>query len=180
MKNKYNLALMPMTINDEVVKLSHVFSDLADKYILNEKSLPHVTLCQFEIEDDEIDSIWNKVCEQWREDPIDLMFEEFSCLTFDNHIYWVSLLPNNVDALHEMHGKITNIINQPAKKLFDPHMTLINTKNTEYEMSVDQYSSSYKPVRDKFILKLGRCDGVGQFTEVIYTYEPRAKSICRI
>lgn len=167
---KYNLSLMPMTINDEVVKLSHVFSDFADKYVLGEKSLPHVTLCQFEADDDEIDSIWKKVCEKWGEEPIELMFEEFSCLTFDNQVYWVSLLPNNVDIMHDMHGKIANIINQPIKKSFDPHMTLINSKNKEYEMQVDKYSSSYKSIRDKFILKLGRCDDVGQFTEIIYTY----------
>jgi 2'-5' RNA ligase len=179
MKNRYNLALMPMTISEDVVRLSHAFSDIADKYVLGEKSLPHVTLCQFEAEEDEIDSIWKKVCEKWREEPIDLVFEKFSCLTFDNQVYWVSLLPNNTDALHDMHRRIAGIINQPIKKSFDPHMTLINTKNKEYDAKVDKYSRSYKPLRDMFLLKLGRCDDVGQFTEVIYTYGVRTELSCR-
>ena len=170
---------MPMNISDEVVRLSHTFSEYADRYILGEKSLPHVTLCQFEANEDEINRIWEKICEKWREEPIDLRFEKFSCLTFDNQVYWISLLPNNTDALHGMHGKIADIINQPVKKSFDPHMTLINTKNKEYETKVDEYSRTYKPIRDMFLLKLGKCDDVGQFTEVIYTYEARSEFSCR-
>jgi 2'-5' RNA ligase len=180
MKNRYNLALLPITKNNEVVGLSHVFSEYADRCILGEKSLPHVTLCQFEAKEYEIDNIWKKVCEKWREEPIDLMFEKFSCLTFDNKVYWVSLLPNNTEALQDMHKKIVDIINQPIKKSFDPHMTLINTKNKEYDAKVDEFSHSYKPIRDMFILKLGRCDDVGQFTEVIYTYEARIELVRRM
>lgn len=180
MKNRYNLALLPMTINDDVIKLSHTFSEYADRYILGENSLPHVTLCQFETEEDAIESIWEKVCEKWGEEPIYLIFDKFSCLTFDNQVYWLSLLPNNTDALLDMHKKIVDIINQPVKKSFDPHMTLINTKNKEYEVKVNEYSRSYQPIRDMFILKLGRCDDVGRFTEVIYTYEAKIGLVCRM
>jgi 2'-5' RNA ligase len=179
MKNRYNLALVPMTISDEVVRHSHAFIEYVDKYILGEKSLPHVTLFQFAVGEDEIESIWTKVCEKWRDEPTELMFENFSCLTFDNQVYWLSLLPNNTDALQNMHRIIADIINQPVKKSFDPHMTLINTKNKEYKVKVDEYSHKYKPIRDMFLLKLGKCDDVGQFTEVIYTYETRLELSCR-
>lgn len=171
---------MPMAINDEIVRLSLEFSDLADNYILGEKSLPHLTLYQFEVEEEEIVSIWEQLCEKWKEVPIDLMFEKFSCLTFDNHVFWVSLLPNHMEALHDMHEKIASIINKPIKKTFNPHMTLVNTKDKEYEVKIDIYSGSYKQLRDMFILKLGRCDDIGQFTEIIYTYSDMAESNDRI
>lgn len=180
MIKKYNLALLPMIKSEEVVNVSQSFSNMADKYLLGEHSLPHLTLYQFEIEESEVDNLWEKVREEWDEKSIDLVFEKFSCLTFDNNIYWVSLLPDHADILYEMHEKIADIINHPIKKYFDPHMTLISTKNKDYEKEVDKFSVHYKPVRDNFILKLGKCDDVGQFTDVVYQYDMRQKVTCKI
>jgi 2'-5' RNA ligase len=174
MTRKYNLALTPVNSDkgDDAVKLAQKFSGLADKYLLGEKSFPHVTLYQFEMEEKAIDNVWSHVCELWQEKPINLEFKEFSCLTFDNKTHWVSLLPDNRDVLYKMHSEIASIIGLPVKGNFDPHMTLISTTNNDYKKEVEKILSSYAPIVDAFVLSLGVSDDVGQFTEVVRSYEP--------
>lgn len=167
MTKKYNLALIPMSKGDEVVAFAKKFSRIADMYLLGERSLPHVTLYQFQAEEKNIDIIWEKVCDGCQQKSINLEFNKFSCITFDNNIFWVSLLPDNCEVLHRMHDIIADILSLPSKKTFDPHMTLINTKDREYEKEVAKLSSFYEPIKDKFILSLGVSDDIGQLTEVI-------------
>lgn len=168
MKKKYNLALIPVSKSNEVVTLAKKFSNLASEYLLGERSLPHVTLYHFQAEENEIGHIWERAYDNWEGQPSFLTFSKFSCITFDNNIFWISLLPDNSDALHKAHGYIANILQLPIKKTFDPHMTLINTKNKEYEKAAALVSDSYKPISDKFILSLGMSDNSGQLTEIIY------------
>jgi 2'-5' RNA ligase len=70
-----------------------------------------------------------------------------------------------------MHGLIAHIINLPIKKSYDPHMTLISTKNKEYEKEVKKFLSLYEPISDKFVLSLGKLDDIGQLIEVIHCCE---------
>lgn len=167
---RYNLALIPVSQSKEIIGLVKKFSHLADKYLLDENSLPHVTLYQFEANKNEIDGLWQQISKIWKEYPIDLKFKEFSCLTFDNSTYWVSLLPDNCDKLHKMHLFIADAMNLSANKFFDPHMTLISTKNSEYEKEVEKIWQSYVPILDSFILALGKSDDIGQFIEIVYKY----------
>lgn len=177
---KYNLALTPLSKGDETVKCANQLSKLADKYLLGEESLPHVTLYQFEAEEKAIADIWNRVEKAWKEEPIELEFKEFSCISFDGAIFWTSLLPNNGDKLQKMHSLIAQVLDKPIKKSFDPHMTLFNTKNKNYEKDVDTIKSSYKPISDKFILSLGHSDDTGQLTRIIFKSEVKSKLRCRI
>ena len=168
MPKKYNLALIPLSQSVEVVSFAKKFADLADKYLLGENSLPHVTIYQFEAEEKEIDDIWRRVSEVWKESPIYLEFKKFSCITFDDSIYWVSLLPDNCEKLNAMHALLARTINLPIKRFFDPHMTLISTKNKECEKEVEKLLNSYEPISDKFVLSLGISDDIGQLVKVIY------------
>ncbi len=168
MTKKYNLTLTPLSKGNEVVTLAKKLSHIADEYLLGEKSLPHVTLYQFQVEEKDIGPIWKKVCDVWKEEPIYLTFNEFSCITFDNNIFWVSLLPDNDNVLHKMHRFIADILLLPSIKTFDPHVTLINTKDKEYEKEVAKLSYCYEPIKDSFILSLGASDDIGQFTKVIH------------
>src|SRR6185312_16173512 len=108
MRKKYNLALIPVSKSNEVLVFATQLLHLADNYLLGEESLPHVTLYQFHAEENDIHSIWEKANQGWQYQPLNLVFNEFSCITFDNQIYWVSLLPDNRDILHKMHGYIAN------------------------------------------------------------------------
>lgn len=173
MKKKYNLALIPTSKGNEVITLAKKFAGIANTYILSEKSLPHVTLYQFQAKEEELSEIWQKICSVWQEKTIDLEFNQFSGITFDNHIFWISLLPNQSEALHKMHLDTADILQLPVKQSFDPHMTLINSRNKEYEKAVALISGSYKPIYDTFILSLGTSDDVGQLTKIIYRYDAK-------
>ena len=170
MKKRYNLSLIPTSKSNEVIALAKKFSVIADKYILSNKSLPHVTLCQFQAEENTIDTIWDKACGALQNKSIDLQFNQFSCITFDNYIFCASLLPNNRDILYKMHVDIVNILQLSINKSFDPHMTLINSKNKEYEKEIALISHLYQPIVDTFTLSLGISDDIGQLTEIIYHY----------
>lgn len=168
MKNKYNLALVPMSKSGEFIDVAHKLLSISGNYLLGKNSLPHVTLYQFDAEDNEIAAIWSKICEMWHGKSIDLELAEFSYITFDNDTYWISLLPKNSEVLHKMHLLIADILKLPSKKNYDPHLTLINTKNNRLQDEIKRIEKSFVPITDVFRLSLGRSDEVGQFTEIIY------------
>jgi 2'-5' RNA ligase len=172
MQKKYNLALIPTKNSAAVIALAQKFSAIADKYLLGEKSLPHVTLYQFTAEEKEMDLLWKKICNIWHKKPIKLTFNEFSYLTFDNKIHWLSLLPNKNNILHEMHNTIASILQLPSKKTFDPHMTLINTLNQYYKEKVAPLIRLYVPIADSFALALGTSDDIGQLLKLIHIHDP--------
>jgi hypothetical protein len=66
MIKKYNLALIPTSKKDEITIFAKKLSYLADNYLIGEGSLPHVTLCQFNAEESDIRSIWEKVNQGWQ------------------------------------------------------------------------------------------------------------------
>jgi len=171
MKNRYNIALIPIKESESVIKCAHFLSNVADSYLLGKSSLPHVTLYQFQANESDIRSIWERACSELSQTSIELTFKKFSCITFDQTIFWASLLPDNEDALMKMHRTIADIIKQPVKANYDPHMTLINTKDPSYENLVNKLSNIYIPIQDIFVLALGKSDEIGQLTKVIYSYQ---------
>ena len=166
MKKKYNLALTPTSINKEVIRYANHFYEIADSYCLGPHSLPHVTLYHFWYEETQINSCWENVCKAWQAPPLYLQFDQFSFLTFYKKIYWISLLPNNIDMLHNMHQQIATLLNLPIKEDFQPHMTLVNTK-IDNKQEVEKVEKIYSPLKDNFILSLGSCDEVGQLTQIL-------------
>lgn len=177
MKNKYNIALIPMHTSNLIITLSNKLSHIADQYILGENSLPHVTLCQFIASEDALADIWDKVCDSLQHKIIDLVFMDISCITLNNIIHWISLLPNNNDKLSVMNVLVADIIKNPVSKSYKeyvPHMTLVNTKNKDYEKFAGELSKSYEPIADTFILSLGKSDEIGQYTKMIYQYAAKA------
>ncbi|HLB41592.1 MAG TPA: 2'-5' RNA ligase family protein [Gammaproteobacteria bacterium] len=172
---KYNIALIPINEGKSIIQCAKNFSSIAGQYLLGEKSLPHVTLYQFMVDESDIDNIWEKVFQSLEQHSIYLTFEKFSCITFDEHVFWASLLPNHCDNLIKMHSSVSNTINKPIKSNYDPHMTLINTKNKEYENLVNEFSKSYIPIQDTFVLSLGESDDIGQFTKLLYSYQLHSK-----
>jgi hypothetical protein len=157
MTRKYNIALIPKSNNDAIVKCAQKFSTTSDQYQLGSHALPHVTLCQFEADENEID--------------ISLEFKNFSYITFNNTIFWISLIPDQRSVLDKMHQTVSNAINLTINKFYDPHMTLISTTDTEYKKKAGDVTKSYDSITDIFILSMGECDAIGQFTKLIYRIE---------
>jgi 2'-5' RNA ligase len=164
---KYNLALTPISQAEKVIKFAANFSNLSDKYLLGKDSLPHVTLYQFEEDENEIEKIWERVETLWKEEPIQLKFNEFSFTTSNGIIFWIALLPNKRDKLHAMHHTIADILFKPTKKIFDPHMTLCNSKMSDGQTEITRLKKFYKPISDRFILSLGLSDEAGQLIHII-------------
>jgi 2'-5' RNA ligase len=168
MKKKYNLALTPLSISNQVINIAKKFEDISDQYLLGAISLPHVTLYQFNALEAEIESIWQQVRKDWKYKNIILTFNEINHSTRDHQIYWVALLPDNQKELHQMHACVAQILGLPIKPTFDPHMTLINTKIHD-QIKIIKLFSFYQALTDIFTLSLGKSDDIGQFKEIIYT-----------
>ncbi|MBX3710206.1 MAG: hypothetical protein KIT56_09520 [Gammaproteobacteria bacterium] len=141
--------------------------------------MPHVTLCQFQAEESTIRELWDKACNALTEHTISLELKDFSCISFDNEIFWVSLMPDHRTLLNDMHNVVSKIVNSPAKKSYDPHLTLINTKDSEYEKMADKLIKTYSPISDEFVLSIGECDEIGQFTKLLYQGDFKKSIECK-
>ncbi len=168
---KYNIALLPVNKGAAFVEISQKFSMMDPIYNLGEKSLPHVTLCQFYREESEIEAIWEKVCDALSDHALDLEFKNFSLITFDNKMFWISLLPGVSPELHKLQEEVASILKVSSIRAYDPHLTLMSTLDSKYENKAALLIKDYHPIADKFILALGECDELGQFVRIIHQKE---------
>jgi hypothetical protein len=174
MKKKYNIAVIPTSQSKtsqtkKIIELAHILSPIADKYLLGNDSLPHVTLYQFVLDENEIPNLWQKIFIAVNEKNINLIFDKLSCITFNDDTYWASLIPSNRETLNKIQVFIASILNMPANKSYDPHLTLINTKNRNYESEVKNLVNHYLPINDAFTLSLGEGDDIGQFIKLLHS-----------
>lgn len=174
-KKKYNIALLPVNRQKTLIQYAKIFANISDEYLLGNQSLPHLTLCQFLAELHEAIQIWKQVCNSLDKKTIDLYFKEISYISFDNEVFWVSLLPTKTDDLIKIHYEVAHIVKFPINKSFqkyDPHITLVNTKKHECSSYVKKLSETFTPFEDRFVLSMGKSDEIGQLVEVINLYQP--------
>lgn len=164
---KYNIALVPSEKSQEIIELARLFSSISDSYLLGPSSLPHVTLYQFSADAETLDRYISKIKASNIGRSLALRFDEFSCISFDRQIYWASLMPDKVAELNEMHECVADLIGQPVKPNYDPHMTLMNTRQRDYESLVELVKCGYQPISDECILTIGESDAVGQYLRLI-------------
>ncbi|MCA0404138.1 MAG: 2'-5' RNA ligase family protein [Proteobacteria bacterium] len=174
MHQRYNLALIP-TNSLQFVQYSDSLSQIAptDTYQLGQDSLPHVTLCQFEMPSNQIDAIWDKV-KALELASIELHFAIKRSKIYEHAkwggVCWVSLISNELNKLKEMHLDITQIIKNPINAAFndyDPHLTLFNSNYEEAYAHLNLEPEVNPPLRDEFRIALGLLDNVGQITEIL-------------
>ncbi len=129
---KYNLALLCKSRihADALIHLSKKLRDaIPSIYVLGENSYPHVTICQFEAEETNIDSIWKSVL------PIEPHFKVnpvryyWSPKIVGNGFYYTGLEVLCSDDLYVFHKKVISALN-PVEATnvighqFFPHFTL--------------------------------------------------------
>ncbi|PJD93003.1 MAG: hypothetical protein CK426_05625 [Legionella sp.] len=165
---KYNIAIIPVNQSKAFTAFSQKFTWLDPVYHLGEKSLPHITICQFYRDENEIENTWKDICIKISDYSLDLKFTGFSFITFDNNIFWISLMPDDVSELHKLQSEIAVVLDVSNKRPYDPHLTLIGTLDSTYESKSALLTKEYSPISDKFVLALGECDELGQFIRVIY------------
>ena len=167
MLEKYNIALIPLNASDDFICVSNKFSMLTTEYKLNQRSFPHITIHQFYANEMEVEEIWHNICGKIKHPYINLNLIKFSCVTFDDTNFWVSLIPDNLMALNNLHHKIAPFIDSLHTRPYDPHLTLISTIDIEYKNKINSLIYEYDPISDMFVLSIGRCDSKGQFTEIV-------------
>lgn len=168
--NKFNIAFVPKVKGLDIIKLAEPFSSISDHYLLGADSLPHVTLYQFTADKGELAHMIARLTAAGIKRVIELQFQTFSCISFDDAIFWASLMPDKASELTEMHELIAGIISRPVKPNYDPHMTLMSTRHRDYELLVDAVKRDYEPIGDEFILTIGESDDVGQYLRQIHSF----------
>lgn len=166
----YNIALLPCKSSPQIISWASNFIKISDKYILGDRSFPHVTLYRFAAHTEEIKCIIQNISSSEIIKMIKLEFKNFNYISFDKLIHWVSLIPNQIEKLDYLHEAISEMLKKPVLENFDPHMTLLNTKNNECEKFVEARIQSYAPIKDTFILSIGDSDDVGQLTKIIHKF----------
>jgi 2'-5' RNA ligase len=155
MKDKYNLVYVPLNKNAEITAIAQQFSRFAHQYLLGSEALPHVTLCQFEALEQDLEKIWARA-------------EKINVLDHKNEFNWVSLIPDQSEELYKLHDEALKVLEITDKVWFDPHMTLFNSVNKDYAGAVEDFSKIYQPIEDKFALALGTSGFLGQFKKVLF------------
>ena len=163
---KYNIALLPLTKTNDFINISQKFSSLSGGYLLGLQSLPHVTIGQFHSNEDNIFEMWEKACDKLTK-FVNLSFKEISFITFDKVTFWISLIPEQIYILNEIHSKLTATLSNPIERYYDPHLTLVNTTNKLSLNEIKRILEKDIPIFDGFFLALGECDELGQLTKII-------------
>jgi 2'-5' RNA ligase len=170
MKKRYNIALLPTAKNANFIARAKNFYPIAFNYKLGPQAMPHITLCQFYSEDTEVNTLWKKILSTGVPHSISLSLNEYSLFEAIDY-NWISLRPDNLDALMQMHCMIAKLIASPLGRVFenfDAHLSLINTREADTKTAVAAVPLA--PLEDKFILSLGRSDEIGQYKQVIYKW----------
>ncbi len=178
MLTRYNIALIPTDANDQLLAYGNTFSDKAHTYKLGPRSIPHITLCHFQAEEQQIPVIFERLT-QLKLPAIQLTFDTLRSKTYPNSPWgadgmrWISLMPDKFDKLKEMHYAVASLV-KPTNAAFDqydPHLTLVNTLDSSSD-KINESPRVNTRIQDQFIIALGRSDDVGQLTETLY-YQPR-------
>ena len=175
---RYNIALIPTQKPDQFIHYAQQLSKTApaDKYHLNQTgSIPHVSLCHFFTERDNLDPIWQQV-NALALPPLHLIFDHHLSKSFQGNpkypnIVWVSLIPDQRDQLRQLHLIVAEIIKEPLNRAFehyDPHMTLFNSRAKVACAKLNQHSQIIPAMEDDFVLALGPTDDVGQVVSILY------------
>ena len=133
----FNLALYPQDAHlaRACVALAQAnFKDQASEYLLGENALPHVTLCQFQANEEQLESIWSAVEKLGLEaESLALRFHHFYIkpgFHFHKDKYWLGLAMSATaelvalqKALHSLLAKM-NIETSTLPQSYFPHLTL--------------------------------------------------------
>lgn len=187
MIKKYNIAFVPIQkpsiFIDYAISLSH--SIKPEKYLLGAQSLPHVSICHCEIGEHEVETIWHAVT-KLSLPTISLTFNSIRCKSYSGHpkwggVCWLSLVPDKIDLLKQIHLLIAQIIKVPLNSAFDdydPHLTLLNSFDEEQCNRFIETPKLKTELTDDFSIVLGEIDEEGQLLNILYE-SAQALSPCK-
>lgn len=180
---RYILALLPSEQQKTayIQAAQTVFSPICDGYMLSVgMSLPHITLCSFQCDDEKLTEICRCV-EKWKINscPIRVMGLMLKKGKVPPHHYSVSLSIARDPAILHLHHLTAHLLSDfninplnPSNDLYFPHLTLAGirfapTESVSLTSVIDELISL--PV-DPFHLVLGRGDDIGQYLETLQEF----------
>ncbi|MBP9727175.1 MAG: hypothetical protein KBD83_06905 [Gammaproteobacteria bacterium] len=179
MLKKYNIAYVPTINPNQFIDCAHELSKHIHPatYLLGAESLPHVSLCHFEVEESNIENIWRQVM-ALNIEPTKLIFDSQRSKSYPGHpkwggVFWISLMSDKLTELKKIHLNIANhIITEPLNASFDaydPHLTLLNSYDERESTVLNENSKLSNPIRDEFCVALGNIDDNGQLLNILYS-----------
>jgi len=178
---RYILALVP----PEQQKRAYVqaaqtaFSSICDGYMLSEeKSLPHITLCSFQCDDEKLTQIYRGI-EKWKINScsmrvMGLMLKKGKV---PPHHYSVSLSIAREPAILHLHYQTLHLLNDfnitplnPNEDLYFPHLTLAGIRFADSVSLTPIIDDLISMPVDPFRLVLGRGDDIGQYLETLHQF----------
>ena len=147
MTSHFNLALYPQDaqLASACVALAQAnFKDQASEYLLGENAHPHVTLCQFQANEEQLESIWSAVEKldlELNQKVLSLSFHHFYIkpgFHFHKDKYWLGLAMSATTelmalqkALHTLLAQM-NIESSTLPQSYFPHLTLARCHTLDY------------------------------------------------
>lgn len=166
---RFNIAYVPKYNSKEFINISESLNPKSYNYNLGENSLPHITICQFISDENEIGQIWNEVCSKIVEYNITLIFNSFSNISFDEKLFWFSIIPEPNQQLIDTFNGVSKIVKPIRNDAFDPHLTLFNyfPEKLTINFPIEEKIS----IEGEFELILGESDNVGQLKNIIFQFK---------
>lgn len=177
--SRYNIALIPTQDREQFVQYAQKLSRTAPSHsyhIGGEHSIPHISLCHFDADTQDLEEIWQQVLAI--EIPrMQMVFDHHRSKSYPEHphLCWVSLMSDDFEDLKDYHLAVAEIIKVPlnaAFEHFDPHMTLFNSEAESACAEFNQHPSVTPVIEDSFVVALGPVDNVGQITRILYSANP--------
>jgi hypothetical protein len=170
MLSLYNIAFVPVDDGASFIQLANNAShDYAPyQYCLGMHSIPHVSLCHFAAHQDHMKTIWSCVMDSMLPTVYLSFSKRRGNISRDGLVYWVSLIPEQIKFLTEIHLRIAAIVKQPLNRAFseyDPHLTLLNS---QIQPGMLEHEDPIEPsMMALFKLSLGLLDKAGQITMIL-------------
>ncbi len=167
---RYIIALLAQEPDPFIQEAQRQFSDIAQGYLLSNSSLPHITLAQFDLDDEQ------KLEEVWRElfaCVKDIPQPRFTGIGFSKKaqgLWGTSLSVAREPELVNLHLMVIDVLKNHgirsithSKELYRPHVTLARVA----EPKLSQFNDS---ILDPalFILALGQGDENGQYLNTVF------------
>lgn len=166
---KYNIAFIPKKISKDVINLVQTEDVVSKEYLIGENSIPHVTVCQFYLDEDKLNDVVGSI-EANVISSIELRFKKYSHITFNDRDYWISLLPDYNEELMEVYQTIINYVKPIREDVYDPHLTLFNYNPEESSIAKKKCIELLETgidIKDEFYLAVCDCDEYGQISKII-------------
>lgn len=180
----YNLALVPESdsFSRVLVELARVnLTEQASGYMLGEQAIPHVTICQFQAQDKQVDALWNSLS---AEDSSAL--QAFMPLVF-SHIYikpgknqhldkyWVGLAVQWHTAIFTLQNWATcqlaaaNIESLTLSHNYFPHLTLARCKPDVPITLHTLPAPDFFAAQQTFVPTIGLSDAMGIYRQTLHS-----------